>query len=170
MLNKPTNIPLNTPANIPMKDDPQQTVNSQYGLDGYCAVTLSEKQQWVRGNTKWGVNHLGRVYLFAGPEEKQRFLTDFERYAPFASGIDIVVAVEEHKTVPGKREHGEFYFISGIGAERVLLFTSEATLQRFNANPSFYLSQFPGSARVNPPVNPPANPPANTAMNPMVNR
>jgi thiol-disulfide isomerase/thioredoxin len=175
MLNSPTNIPMNGPANVPPKVGPQQpAVNPQYGLDGYCAVTLSEKQQWVRGNIKWGVNHLGRVYLFAGPEEQRRFLADFDRYAPFASGIDIVLAVDEHKIVPGKREHGEFYSISGIGAERILLFTSEATLQRFNANPSFYLSQFPGSVRANPAVNPqvnqPPSQPVNSAMNATMNR
>ena len=45
-------------------------------LEGYCPVTLTEKQQWVLGDHRWGATHRGSMYLFLGPEEQRRFLAD----------------------------------------------------------------------------------------------
>jgi thiol-disulfide isomerase/thioredoxin/YHS domain-containing protein len=95
------------------------------GLEGYCPVTLAEQEQWVKGDPRWGVVHRGRVYLFAGPEQQQRFLKDFDRYAPVLSGYDPVLYAERGELADGKRAHGIFY------RDRVYLFADETTLQRF---------------------------------------
>ena len=120
---------------------PLPAINPPLGLDGYCPVSLSEKQQWVPGDRRWGAIHRERTYLFAGPEEKQRFFTDPDRYAPAAAGNDVVLATEQGQAVPGMRQHGVYF------GNRVYLFTSEATLDKFAKNPNVYVNQAFGSLR-----------------------
>jgi YHS domain-containing protein/thiol-disulfide isomerase/thioredoxin len=110
-------------------------------LDGFCPVTLTEKQQWTPGDRRWGAIHRGRTYLFTGPEEQRRFFADPDRYAPVISGNDIVLATEQGQAAPGMREHGVFF------GNRVYLFSSEATLAKFAANPSPYVTQALGALR-----------------------
>ncbi len=92
-----------------------------------------------------GAIHRGRTYLFAGPEEQRRFFADPDRYAPAASGNDVVLATEQGQAVPGMRQHGVFF------PERlpnhVYLFSSEATLEKFAKNPSLYANQALGATR-----------------------
>ena len=106
--------------------------NPPLALDGYCAVSLCENQRWVMGDRRWGITHRGRTYLFAGPEEQRRFFADPDRYAPMVSGNDIVLATEQGQAVPGMREHGVFF------ENRVYLFSSEASLEKFARNPNVY--------------------------------
>jgi YHS domain-containing protein len=109
--------------------------NHPLGLDGYCPVTLHERQSWQLGDTRWGMQHRGRTYLFAGPQEMERFRQNPDHYSPVMSGHDPVLALEEGKTVPGVCEYGGFY------GEHVYLFSSEATYQRFCQNPDRYATQ-----------------------------
>jgi thiol-disulfide isomerase/thioredoxin/YHS domain-containing protein len=122
---------------------PLPAINPPVGLDGYCPVTLSERQQWVPGDRHWGAIHRDRTYLFAGPEEQRRFFTDPDRYAPAAAGNDVVLASEQGQAVPGMRQHGVYFG----NPSRVYLFTSEATLERFTKNPNLYINQAWGSLR-----------------------
>lgn len=134
--------PIVPPANGMPKNAIQLPPNMPpLAMDGCCPVTLVEKQQWVRGDKRWGAFHQGRTYLFTGPDEQRRFLANFDRYAPVISGNDVVLATEERKTVAGFREHGVFY------ADRIFLFSSEATLQKFSANPQFFANQALGNLR-----------------------
>ena len=135
----PGNPALPPPAGSPTPQLP--TINPPLGLDGYCPVALAEKQQWVLGDRRWGAIHRGRTYLFAGPEEQRRFFTDPDRYAPAVSGNDVVLATEQGQAVPGMREHGVFF------GNRVYLFSSEATLEKFARNPSLYANQAMGAVR-----------------------
>jgi hypothetical protein len=82
-------------------------VNPPLALDGYCPVSLVEKHKWVPGD-KTLARTIRTHRSFAGPEEQAKFLANlnYDCYAPVASGLDIVVAAEEHRDVPGKREHG----------------------------------------------------------------
>lgn len=103
-------------------------------LDGYCPVQLVESHRWVPGDTRWGVIHQGRTYLFAGQEEQRRFLSgNGDAYAPVMSGLDVVMAVERREQVPGSLHYGGFF------ANRVYLFASEETLQKFSQRPEYYV-------------------------------
>ena len=95
-------------------------------------MTLCEKQQWMLGDRRWGAVHRGKTYLFTGPEEQRRFLTDPDRYAPVISGNDLVMAVDQGQNTPGMREHGVYF------GNRVYLFASEASLDKFSKNPNIY--------------------------------
>ena len=104
-------------------------------MDGFCPVSLCEKQRWMPGDSRWGAIHRGRTYLFAGPEEQRRFLTDPDRYAPVISGNDLVLAIEQGQAVPGLRRYGVFF------DHRVYLFADEASMQKFSSNPKNYANQ-----------------------------
>lgn len=105
---------------------------SPLGLDGFCPVRLTEAKAWSRGDRRWGARHRGCTYLFAGPEEQRRFLADPDRYAPVNSGEDIVLAVEQNRSVPGTRTQGVTY------GGRMYLFAEEGTRLSFSRNPRFY--------------------------------
>lgn len=126
--------------------------NPPLALDGYCAVSLAEKERWVRGNPRFGVIHQGRTYLFAGPEEARRFYNDPDRYAPVASGDDIVILADHGQRVPGRREHGAWY------EGRVYLFADETSYKKFAADPARYATAHAAEAR-----NAPSQPAATSA-------
>ncbi len=105
------------------------------GIDGFCPVSLCEKQAWIPGDRRWGAIHRGRTYLFAGPEEQRRFFTDPDRFSPILSGNDVVLATDQNEMVPGMRRHGVFC------GNRIYLFSSEATLEKFARNPSLYTNK-----------------------------
>jgi YHS domain-containing protein len=104
------------------------------GFDGYCPVSMrnSNLTKWVPGNPQYGVQHRGRTYWFAGPQEKEQFWADPDKYAPALSGLDPVLFVERHQQVPGSREHSIDY------NNMFYMFASEASLQQFSANPERY--------------------------------
>ena len=137
--------PVEKPAELPVQPQAAQTaVASQkppLGLDGFCPVTLKESplpandpRRWVRGDPRWGVNHRGKVYLFAGPKERDKFLQPnaADEYAPALGGADPVLAFTEGRMTTGKRDFGVWY--GGM----MYLFSSEASLQAFSQNPTYY--------------------------------
>jgi protein disulfide-isomerase len=104
-------------------------------LEGYCPVTLCLKKRWTIGDVRYGAVHRGRTYLFAGPEEQQEFLANPDRYSPVLKGHDPVLALDEHRLVPGERRYG--LFCGG----RIYLFCCEQTLQTFARNPQRYMAE-----------------------------
>jgi YHS domain-containing protein/thiol-disulfide isomerase/thioredoxin len=126
--------PLSPPVQPQGAAPPAAEPQFPLALDGYCPVTLVEREKWVKGDPKWGARHRGRTYLFAGPEEQKRFFDNqaFDKYAPALSGYDAVKFVEQGATVNGKRAHGVFY------RGQVFLFVDEATLQQFWTDPERY--------------------------------
>jgi YHS domain-containing protein len=102
------------------------------GLEGYCPVTLAEKQVWTEGRPQYGARHRGRTYLFAGPEQQRAFLADPDRYAPALSGDDPVLAFEQGKSMPGQRRYGV------VCQSRMFLFATPETRDAFAANPEKY--------------------------------
>ena len=116
----------------PPATPPQQPGNPPLGLDGFCPVQLTEKGTWTPGNRRWGAIHRGRTYLFVGPDEQHRFLADPDRFAPVNSGEDIVVALEQGRSVVGNRAHGVFF------GGKIYLFADEVSLDRFSKNPKYY--------------------------------
>jgi protein disulfide-isomerase len=107
-------------------------VNPLLGLDGFCPVQLVDNSRWEPGKRAWGAIHRGRTYLFAGMEERTRFLANPDRYAPINSGDDVVLSLDQGRPVPGHREHGVQF------EGHVYLFASEATLGKFQSNPHYY--------------------------------
>jgi len=118
------------PGFAPSNGQPRNTQAAALG--GFCPVTLVERENWQEGDPRWGAVHDGKTYLFAGPEEQQRFLQNPGRYAPALSGIDPVLALDEQQTVAGNLDY------SVVFDGRLYMFSSGASLARFRANPQRY--------------------------------
>ncbi len=108
--------------------------NPPLGLDGYCPVSLIRKNSWTKGDSRYGVIHRGRTYLFAGPEEKELFFADPDEYSPVLAGVDPVQLSQSGEAIIGERANGVVY------RKRVYLFSSEANLQQFWEEPERYAS------------------------------
>ncbi|MHB0955554.1 MAG: DUF255 domain-containing protein [Pirellulaceae bacterium] len=129
--------PIVGPPNTRAQQPPASSAGNQdppLALEGYCPVTLVEREKWVKGDPKYGAYHRGRTYLFAGPQEQARFLdpAGHDKYAPALSGYDAVKYAEQGALVDGKRVHGVFY------RGQVFLFADEAALQQFWTAPERY--------------------------------
>jgi len=120
------------PAAAPVEGNPP------LALEGFCPVSLERSMRddpepkWIPGDPRWGLRHEGRTYLFAGPDEQQTFFNNPNLYAPVLSGNDIVLQVEQGRPVPGVREFGARW------KNRVYLFSSRESYEKFQANPTFY--------------------------------
>ena len=82
--------------------DVAQLGGESAALDGFCPVELSENERWQSGDSRWSVTYQGRTYLLSGESQRQRFLTNPERYAPSYSGNDPVLAVDENRRESGR--------------------------------------------------------------------
>jgi len=111
---------------------PPAPATATIALDGFCPVQLFESGRWQKGNKACGIVHRGRIYLFAGEEERRRFAADPDRYAPVNSGNDVVLSLDLGRSVPGFREHGAQF------DGHVYLFANEDTLAKFRSNPRYY--------------------------------
>ena len=67
-----------------------------------------------------------------GLEERNRFLANPDRYAPVSSGDDVVLLLEQGRSVTGHREHGLQF------EGHIYLFADEGTLEKFHSNPHYY--------------------------------
>ena len=114
--------------------------NSNLGLDGRCPVTLITKSKWRKGDTRWGAVHRGHTYLFAGPDEQQRFLTNPDEFSPILAGMDVVQLADVGQVIQGNRRYGVLYDDDGAGPNpsRIYLFDSVATRNRFEASPESF--------------------------------
>jgi len=110
------------------------TEKPSYAFDGYCPVTLIEKMQWTLGHIKHREKRGSQVFLFASSAEQRQFQQDPDRYVPAFSGNDVVLAKDNGRTVRGKRRHGITY------GDRMYLFATEESLQRFAHNPGAYVT------------------------------
>lgn len=110
----------------PPSSDPAATPD-KLALDGYCAVSLLDKNQWVEGDAEFGVIHLGQLYLFADAATMQTFLDQPEPYTPVLNGIDAVRFFEEQRIVEGKRDFG----VRDPEHNRMFFFADEAAMLHF---------------------------------------
>ncbi len=102
-------------------------VSPKLAMEGYCSVTVFEENKWVEGNPKFGVVHLGKLYLFASAEKMETFLGDPMQYTPVLNEIDVVRFFEERRIVAGQRQFGTRDPIR----QRMFFFADEASMNHF---------------------------------------
>lgn len=112
---------------LPAASSARAAAELELAMDGYCAVTVIDKDRWVEGNPEYGVVHLGRLYLFCDQPAMERFLKNPEPYTPVLNGIDVVRFFEEHKIVQGNRDWG----LKDPEHNRMFFFADEAALNHF---------------------------------------
>lgn len=101
-------------------------------MEGYCVVTLTEGVVWKKGDRRFGAIHRGKLYLFAGPDEQKKFLTDPDRFSPALSGFDPVLFTEGGQLTDGKRAFGLTF------NNQMYLFSDEASRGKFESDPRRY--------------------------------
>ena len=102
-------------------------------LDGYCAVTLFESHEWVKGDVRYGVIYRDRLYLFADESRQWTFIGHPNRFAVVNRGNDLVEQVDHGRIVEGKRDFG--VFCEG----KIFLFASETSRDKFERRSKRYL-------------------------------
>ncbi len=115
------------PATSAAKPASSPTTEPELAMEGYCAVTVIKEDRWVEGNPKFGVIHLGKLYLFSDAEKMQTFLADPVPFTPVLNEIDVVRFFEERVIVPGKREWG----LKDPTYNRMFFFADEAAMNHF---------------------------------------
>lgn len=105
-------------------------------FDGYCVVSVRDDETWRMGNPAWGVIHRGQTYLFHSQEAQQEFRRRPDYYGLVLNGHDLVHYTETGQSITGSREFGATHKTGGV-----FLFANEANLQRFQNDPSTYISR-----------------------------
>ncbi len=110
----------------PVSPEPA-SLKPELAMQGFCPVTVIKKDQWVEGNPKLGVIHLGKLYLFADAAAMETFLADPAPFTPVLNEIDVVRYFEERRIVKGKREWG----LKDPTHNRMFFFADEAAMNHF---------------------------------------
>lgn len=100
---------------------------AELAMQGFCPVTVISQDKWVEGNPKFGVVHLGKLYLFTSEANMKTFLADPIPFTPVLNEIDVVRFFEERKIVPGKREWG----LKDPIYNRMFFFADESAMNHF---------------------------------------
>ncbi|MEM6363681.1 MAG: DUF255 domain-containing protein [Planctomycetota bacterium] len=109
-------------------DTASTTTQPKLAMEGFCSVTVIDEARWAEGNPKFGVIHLGQLFLFETKAKMETFLADPVPYTPVLNGIDIVRFFEERRVVPGQRRFGVQDPVHG----RMFFFADEAALNHFD--------------------------------------
>lgn len=102
-------------------------VTPKLAMEGFCAVTVIDENKWIEGNPKFGVVHLGKLYLFSSTEKMDVFLAEPMRYTPVLNEIDVVRFFEERRIVPGQRRFG----MKDPVHQKMFFFADEASMNHF---------------------------------------
>lgn len=114
-------------------DAPANSTEDQTGLEGFCPVTLIEKEEWVEGNAQWSVIHHGITYHLSSAAQVQKFLANPDAYTPVLDGCDPVLFAETGEKKAGTADNCVVY------EGKLFMFVSEANLNRFTSNSSTYM-------------------------------
>ena len=106
-------------------------------LSGDCVTCLAKMSKRMPGNIRHAAYHRGRLYLFAGKDQKQMFLKDAASYANVdlaLNGNCPVCRVEMQKDVPGNAK-----ISTTLGGKRYL-FPATEQQNMFLSNPKKYVA------------------------------
>ena len=97
----------------------------QSGLKGFCPVELRNSRKLVDSRAEFTATWQKRTYQFSSAEALAEFEKDPARYAPVASGYDVIVLGNSGERIDGSLDHAVWYH------DRLHLFSSRDTLQTF---------------------------------------
>lgn len=126
---------------IPAQPTPQETqeklarIAARRGLDGlkgFCPVVLRDERNLVDARPEFSAVYNGRRYYFSSATAQALFEASPQRYAPAASGFDVV-----HLSLTGEEVRGSLDYAVWFRG-RLYLFTSAETMETFVAAPSIH--------------------------------
>jgi len=110
---------------------------SKFCLKGKCPVTLITEGKWKDGDTRYGIVHRNRTYIFANAQALALFKTNPDKYSPILAGFDPVIFHEEGRLIDGLVENG--VFMGRTPDQRVVLFLDQRTRAMFQTSPLQYM-------------------------------
>jgi thiol-disulfide isomerase/thioredoxin len=122
---------------LQVSSNPPQIDRQSLCLKGKCPVTLITEGRWEDGDTRFGIVHRNRTYIFANAEKLAQFRSNPDNYSPILAGYDPVVYREQGKLVEGLAENG--VFMGRTPNQKVILFKNAATRSKFQMSPQDYL-------------------------------
>lgn len=111
---------------------PTDRANPPTAMNGYCPVSILESRRWVKGDPQFAVVLDGKLYLFSGQEQKDRYLRNPVKYTPALGGDCIVCAVKGIARHPGSIN------FTAIHNERLFMFPGEREKEEFMREPDEY--------------------------------
>ncbi len=127
----------NDKSPLEVSSNPPQIDRQSLCLKGKCPVTLITEGRWEDGDTRFGIVHRNRTYIFANAEKLAQFRSNPDNYSPVLAGYDPVVYREQGKLVEGLAENG--VFMGRTPNQKVILFKDAATRSKFQMSPQDYL-------------------------------
>ncbi len=109
---------------------------SQTGFKGFCPVELRNSRDLVDSKKEYSAKFGVATYYFSSPEALAAFEANPARYAPAASGNDVVLLVNTGEEVTGGLDFSLWYH------DRLYMFRSRETQQLFSRDPSRYADQY----------------------------
>ncbi|MFM7158764.1 MAG: thioredoxin family protein [Planctomycetaceae bacterium] len=114
----------------------------QWGLEGYCPVTLKLSGRWQAGSEEFVARFEGRQYKLADRAALDTFQRDPATHAPQAGGADLVVFESSGRSVPGSTQFAAYF--NG----QLYLFASRESRTAFQRNPARYARGREGALRM----------------------
>ncbi|MCA9115434.1 MAG: hypothetical protein KDA79_10125 [Planctomycetaceae bacterium] len=122
-------------ASVPASPKPSADIQSriaklaerkdQTGLKGFCPVELRDSRKLVDSQPEFSMTWQKRTYQFSTAEALEKFQKDPSRYAPVASGYDVIVLGHTGERIDGSLDNAIWYH------DRLHLFSSRQTLETF---------------------------------------
>lgn len=102
------------------------------GLKGFCPVMLRDERNLVDARPEFTASHNGRRYYFSSAAAQALFEANPDRYAPAATGYDVV-----HLSLTGEESRGSLDHAVWFRG-KLYLFTTAETMESFVAAPSIH--------------------------------
>ena len=101
-------------------------------LNGFCIVTLRDKQTWLAGSEAYQHVFDGQIYWFSSLRERAKFAATPQRYVPALAGDCVVTLAETGVRRPGQPKHGVLH------GHRLFFFASSDEKEAFQSAPQRY--------------------------------
>lgn len=129
---RPSNDSTVVPATRQPAGGVSQSPTERIGMAGFCPVTLAESESWQPGQPDLTCKHRGQLFRFVDHRALESFVASPDLYAPVLAGYDVVAFGQYGELVEGRPEFGLWL------DQRVYLFASEQTRDRFQTEPQAY--------------------------------
>jgi len=116
----------------PFLPNTNRDVRLPLALNGFCSVSLRERQEWLLGSERNQLNFDGQIYWFVNQRQRAIFAANPQRYLPALGGDCVVTFAETSNRTRANPQYGILH------NQRLFFFRSQVEQEKFRADPSRY--------------------------------